>query len=37
LRSIRDPRQRQQVVIALAPAEGLDPGALAGTFDIVLG
>src|SRR5262245_17464846 len=37
LRSIRDPRQRQQVIVALAPAEGLEPGALAGTFDIVLG
>jgi protocatechuate 3,4-dioxygenase beta subunit len=37
LRSIRDPRQRQQVVVALAPADGLERGALAGTFDIVLG
>lgn len=35
-RAIRDPRQRQQVVVSLAPAAGLEPGALAGTFDIVL-
>jgi protocatechuate 3,4-dioxygenase, beta subunit len=37
LRSIRDARQRQQVVVALVPAEGLESGALVGTFDIVLG
>ena len=37
LRSIRDPRQRQQVMVVLAVAEGLEQGALAGTFDIVLG
>lgn len=35
-RAIRDPRQRQQVVVSLAPAAGLEPGALAGTFDIVM-
>ncbi|HEX2887031.1 MAG TPA: hypothetical protein VHP59_11410, partial [Vineibacter terrae] len=35
-RAIRDPRQRQQVVVSLAPAAGLEPGAVAGTFDIVL-
>lgn len=35
-RAIRDARQRQQVVVSLAPAAGLEPGALAGTFDIVL-
>ncbi len=37
LRAIRDPRQRQQVVVVLAPAEGHEQGTLAGTFDIVLG
>ena len=36
LRAIRDPRQRQQVVVSLAPADGLERGALAGVFDIVL-
>jgi protocatechuate 3,4-dioxygenase beta subunit len=36
LRSIRDARQREMVQVRLAPAEGLEPGALAGTFDIVL-
>jgi protocatechuate 3,4-dioxygenase beta subunit len=36
LRSIRDVRQREMVLVRLAPAEGLEPGALAGTFDIVL-
>lgn len=35
-RAIRDARQRQQVVVSLAPAAGLEPGALAGTFDIVM-
>jgi protocatechuate 3,4-dioxygenase beta subunit len=34
--SIRDPRQREAVTVALAPANGIEPGALAGTFDIVL-
>ncbi|HJQ60277.1 MAG TPA: protocatechuate 3,4-dioxygenase [Vineibacter sp.] len=37
LRAIRDDRQRQQIIVALAPADGIEPGALAGTFDIVLG
>src|SRR5262245_55471478 len=37
LRAIRDPRQRQRVIVVLAPAEGLEQGALAGTFDVVLG
>ncbi len=36
LRAIRDPRQRQQVLVSLAPADGLERGALAGVFDIVL-
>ncbi|HKU98775.1 MAG TPA: protocatechuate 3,4-dioxygenase [Vineibacter sp.] len=36
LRAIRDPRQRQQVVVTLAPADGAEHGALAGVFDIVL-
>jgi protocatechuate 3,4-dioxygenase beta subunit len=37
LRSMRDDRQRQQIIVALSAADGLEPGALAGTFDIVLG
>jgi protocatechuate 3,4-dioxygenase, beta subunit len=37
LNGIRDPRQRDSVIVRLDPAEGLEPGALAGTFDIVLG
>lgn len=36
LRAIRDPRQRQQVLVSLASADGLERGALAGVFDIVL-
>lgn len=36
LRAIRDERQRQQVIVTLSAA-GPEPGALAGTFDIVLG
>jgi protocatechuate 3,4-dioxygenase beta subunit len=35
-RAIRDPRQRLLVAVSLAPADGLERGALAGTFDIVL-
>jgi protocatechuate 3,4-dioxygenase beta subunit len=35
-RSIRDPRQRAAVTVRLDEANGLEPGALAGTFDIVL-
>ena len=34
--SIRDPRQREAVTVALVPANGIEPGALAGTFDLVL-
>src|SRR3954447_3325439 len=34
--SIRDPRQREAVTVALAPANGIEPGALGGNFDIVL-
>jgi protocatechuate 3,4-dioxygenase beta subunit len=37
LRAIRDERQRRQIIVALSPASGPEPGALAGTFDIVLG
>jgi protocatechuate 3,4-dioxygenase beta subunit len=37
LNGIRDTRQRDSVIVRLGPAEGLEPGALAGTFDIVLG
>jgi protocatechuate 3,4-dioxygenase beta subunit len=37
LRSIRDERQRRQILVVLSPASGQEPGALAGTFDIVLG
>ena len=35
-RTIRDPRQRAAVTVLLEPANGREPGALAGTFDIVL-
>ena len=35
-RSIRDPRQRAAVTVRLEAANGLEAGALAGTFDIVL-
>lgn len=34
--SLRDPRQREAVTVALAPANGIEAGALAGTFIIVL-
>jgi protocatechuate 3,4-dioxygenase, beta subunit len=37
LNGIRDARQRDSVIVRLDPAEGLEPGAVAGTFDIVLG
>ena len=37
LNAIRDPRQRDSVIVRLDPADGLEPGALAATFDIVLG
>ena len=35
-RSIRDARQREAVTVRLETANGVEPGALAGTFDIVL-
>ena len=35
--SLRDPRQRGAVTVRLDPANGIETGALAGTFDIVLG
>jgi protocatechuate 3,4-dioxygenase, beta subunit len=37
LNSIRDPMQRDSVIIRLGPADRFEVGALAGTFDIVLG
>jgi protocatechuate 3,4-dioxygenase beta subunit len=37
LNSISDPRQRASVIVRLDPADGLEPGALAATFDIVIG
>lgn len=36
-RSIRDPKARDSVSVAFAPAPQIAPGAVAGTFDIVLG
>lgn len=35
-KSIRDPRQRAAVTVRLEPANGVEPGALAGSFDLVL-
>jgi protocatechuate 3,4-dioxygenase beta subunit len=35
-RSIRDARQRAAVTVRLEPANGVEAGALAGTFDLVL-
>jgi protocatechuate 3,4-dioxygenase, beta subunit len=37
LSSIRDRRQRDSVIVRLMPADGIEPGALAGEFDIVMG
>jgi protocatechuate 3,4-dioxygenase, beta subunit len=37
LNAIRDPRQRDTVIVRLEPAERLEAGALAAAFDIVLG
>ena len=37
LNAIRDPRQRASVIVRLDPADGIEPGALAATFDIVIG
>lgn len=35
-RGIRDPRQRGAVTVPLSPANGIESGALAGEFDLVL-
>jgi protocatechuate 3,4-dioxygenase beta subunit len=35
LRRIPDRRQRDRIVVALAQADGIEPGALSGRFDIV--
>jgi len=35
--AVRDPRQRERVEMRLAPAPGLEAGALATTMDIVVG
>jgi protocatechuate 3,4-dioxygenase, beta subunit len=37
LNNLRDQRQRDSVIIRLDPADGIEAGALAGTFDIVVG
>lgn len=37
LNAIRDPRRRDSVIVRLQPADGIEAGALAGRFDIVLG
>jgi protocatechuate 3,4-dioxygenase, beta subunit len=37
LNNIRDRRQRDSVIVRLLPADGIEPGALAGAFDIVIG
>jgi protocatechuate 3,4-dioxygenase, beta subunit len=37
LNAIRDPRQRDSVVVRLDPADGIEAGALAARFDIVIG
>lgn len=37
LNSIRDPAARRSVIVTLKPAPEIEGGALAGTFDIVLG
>jgi protocatechuate 3,4-dioxygenase beta subunit len=36
LNSIRDRRARESVIVRLEPADTVEPGALSGTFDIVL-
>jgi hypothetical protein len=36
LRSIRDMRARESVIVSLQPAGDIEPGALKGTFTIVL-
>lgn len=37
LNSVRDPEVRARLIVALEPAPAIEDGALAGTFDIVLG
>jgi hypothetical protein len=37
LAGIRDAAARESVIIALRPADAIEPGALGGTFDIVVG
>lgn len=37
LNRIRDTRQRDSVIVRLEPADRIEIGALAGTFDIVVG
>jgi protocatechuate 3,4-dioxygenase, beta subunit len=37
LMAIRDTAARARVIVPLRPAPGVEPGALAGSFDIVLG
>jgi protocatechuate 3,4-dioxygenase beta subunit len=37
LNGIRDPRQRDSVIVKLAPGDRLEDKALVGTFDIVVG
>jgi len=37
LAAIRDPRQRDSVIVRLEPADGIEAGSLGATFDIVLG
>jgi len=37
LNAIRDPRQRESVIVKLEPGERVEEKALVGTFDIVLG
>jgi protocatechuate 3,4-dioxygenase, beta subunit len=36
LNAVRDPERRARLVVDLRPAEAVEPGALAGTFDIVV-
>jgi protocatechuate 3,4-dioxygenase beta subunit len=36
LNGIRDKAARESVIVRLEPADTLEPGALKGTFDIVL-
>jgi protocatechuate 3,4-dioxygenase beta subunit len=36
LNAIRDPELRRRLLVELRPADMIEPGALAGTFDIIL-